>query len=50
MRPYTDEEWETLPYAVLTSDVDWDPTILDYSLDDNEEWFDVKEYDETCRK
>ncbi len=29
MRPYTDEEWETFPHVIFTSDADWDPTILD---------------------
>lgn len=42
MRPYTDAEWNTLPHVVMTSDVDWDPTILDGEFpasptsDDNE--------------
>ena len=26
----TDEEWENLPHVILASDVDWDPTMLDY--------------------
>ena len=30
LRPYTDDEWEDLPYIILTSDVDWDPSVLDY--------------------
>ncbi len=29
MRPFTDQEWDTLPHVVLTSDVDWDPSMLD---------------------
>jgi len=29
MRPYTDDEWESLPHVVMTSDVDWDPGLLD---------------------
>ena len=29
MRPYTDQEWESLPHIVMTSDVDWDPALLD---------------------
>jgi len=41
MRPYTDDEWDTLPHVILTSDVDWDPTVLDHDLDDDEEWYDA---------
>ena len=37
MRPYTDDEWDDLPHLVLTSDIDWDPSILDNTIDDNEE-------------
>jgi len=29
LRPYTDTEYETLPHVIMTSDVDWDPSILD---------------------
>jgi hypothetical protein len=33
IQPYTDEEWDTLlPHIILTSDVDWDPTVLDHTL------------------
>ena len=39
MRPYTDDEWDTLPHVIWTSDNDWDPSILNYNLDDNDEWF-----------
>ena len=42
LRPYTDEEWDTLLYAVLTSDVDWDLTVLDYLAEENKEWFDAQ--------
>jgi hypothetical protein len=41
VRPYTDEEWDTLPHVILTSDVDWDPTVLDHNLDDDDKWFDA---------
>jgi hypothetical protein len=41
IRPYTDHEWETLPHVVWTSDNDWDPTVLDHSLDDDSNWFDA---------
>lgn len=35
IRPYTDSEWETLPHVILTTDVEWDPAILDYEQEDN---------------
>jgi hypothetical protein len=35
MRPYTDEEWDTLPHVILTSDVNWDPAALDDTIDDD---------------
>ena len=38
MRPYTDEEFRTLPHLHLTSDRDWDPSILDYTVPDD--WYD----------
>jgi hypothetical protein len=41
MHPYTDHEWDTLPHVVLTSDVDWDPTVLDHNLTANNLWFDA---------
>ena len=41
MRPYTDSEWDTLPHVILTADSDWDPTVLDNDLADDDEWFDA---------
>jgi hypothetical protein len=41
MRPYTDVEWETLPHVIWTGDTDWDPTVLDHTLDDDEAWYDA---------
>ena len=29
IRPYTDHEFDTLPHVIMTSDNDWDPSILD---------------------
>ena len=40
MQPYTDEEWDTLPHVVWTSDENWDPSVLDHTLDDDDAWFD----------
>ena len=43
--PCTDEEWETLPHVMLTSEKDWDPTSIDCKVQlDNEEWFDAQNY------
>jgi hypothetical protein len=29
IRPYTDDEYDTLPHVFLTSELEWDPTVLD---------------------
>jgi hypothetical protein len=41
IRPYTDDECIKLPHVILTSDVEWDPTIADHTLTDDETWFDA---------
>ena len=41
MCPYTDHEWDTLPHVLWTSDIDWDPSVLDVSLTDDMHWFDT---------
>ena len=41
LRPYTDEEWDTLPHVHWTRDSDWDPAIFDHEFDDDEEWYDT---------
>jgi len=42
LRPYTDEEWETLPHVIWTRDQDWDPSVFDHEFDeDGEEWYDA---------
>ena len=48
MRPYTDIEWDTYPHVIMTSDVDWDPSILDGEFPlthGQEEFFDASTYD-----
>ena len=43
LRPYTDSEWEKLPHVILTSDKDYDPTVLDCEGQvDNETHFDAQ--------
>lgn len=49
IHPFTDAgEWDTLPHVILTSDSEWDPTVLDHTsniliLDDDATtwWFDA---------
>lgn len=41
MCPYMDAEWDTPPHVILTSDVEWDPTVLDHNLDDDDLWYDA---------
>jgi hypothetical protein len=41
MRPCTDVKYELPPHVILTSDVDWDPRVLDFDIDDNDDWYDA---------
>ena len=41
IRPYTDDEWDTLPHVFLTGESDWDPSVLDHDLQDDEQWADA---------
>jgi hypothetical protein len=41
MRPYTDAEWDVLPHVILTGDIDWNPSVLDHDLADDEQWYDA---------
>ena len=38
MRPFTDSEWDSLPHVFMTSDLDWDPSVLDFKHE-AEDWF-----------
>ncbi len=29
IKPYSDDDWETLPHIFFTSDAPWDPSIFD---------------------
>lgn len=40
IRPHTDHEYETLPHVFLTSEMEWDPTVLDHEYHDVSEWGD----------
>jgi hypothetical protein len=47
MVPYTDKEWKELPHVVLTNGAEWDPTVLDNTLSDKDDWYNiVKEPDD----
>ena len=45
IHPYIDNAWNTRQYVILTSDDARNPTILDYSIDDNDAandyWYDA---------
>ena len=41
IRPYTDYEWNNLPHVFLTSEKEWDPSVLDHEFPDDEQWGDV---------
>ena len=41
VRPYTDDEWETLPHIHWIRDSDWDPAIFNHEFhDNNDKWDD----------
>lgn len=36
LRPFTDDEWKTLPHVVMTSKAKWDPSVMDYAMSGGE--------------
>jgi hypothetical protein len=38
IRPYTDQEFDTLPHIILTSELEWDPSVLDHIFKMDEQW------------
>jgi hypothetical protein len=38
IHPYTDQEFETLPHVILTSELEWDPSVLDHEFKEDEQW------------
>jgi hypothetical protein len=40
IRPYTDQEFDALPHAIMTSELEWDPPVLDHKLKEDEQWGD----------
>lgn len=41
IRPYSDAKWNNLPHVCLTSDVDWDPSLVDCCISHDETWYDA---------
>ena len=41
LRPYTNKEWDTLPHVFLTNELEWDPSVLDHALANDERWYDA---------
>ena len=43
MRPFTDEEFDTLPHVILTADENWDPRVNDHKISDGDTYYDAME-------
>jgi hypothetical protein len=41
MQPPNDAEMNALPHVIFTGGDEWNPTILDHSLTDKEDWYNV---------
>jgi hypothetical protein len=41
VRPYTDQEFETLPQVMMTSELEWYPSVLDHEFKEDEQWGDT---------
>ena len=41
-RPPTPEEVQTLPHIIMTSDIDWDPSIYDNTIDEMDQFYDAE--------
>jgi hypothetical protein len=39
MQLYTNQESDLLPHVILTGDGNWNPSVLDHSLTDYEQWY-----------
>jgi hypothetical protein len=40
IRLYTEQEFETLPHVILTPELEWDPSVLDHEVKEDESWGD----------
>jgi hypothetical protein len=45
IRPYTDHEWDNIPHVIHTSELEWDTSVLDHDLKEDEQWREVPELD-----
>ena len=41
MSPYSSTELYTLPHVILTSDIDWYPSVIDSTKPKYDSWFDT---------
>jgi hypothetical protein len=41
IRPYTDQEFDILPHVILTSELEWDTSVLDHIFKASEQWGEV---------
>jgi hypothetical protein len=50
--PYTDDKYDTHPHVFLTSNSNWNPSVLDYDGDDNTQWYDttIHAFDDSLRR
>ena len=42
-KPFTDDEWESLPHIIMTSDDVWEPEKFDHVLTKSNEWYDQQQ-------
>jgi hypothetical protein len=45
IHPYTDHEWDNLPHGILTSELEWDPSVLDCDFNKDEQLGEVPDLD-----
>jgi hypothetical protein len=38
IRLYTDQEFDSFPHVILTSELEWDPSVLDHIFKEDEQW------------
>jgi hypothetical protein len=36
--PYADNEWDNLPHVSLTSELEWEPSVLDHEFKEDVQW------------
>ena len=46
--PYSDKEWDNFPHVILTSELEWDPSVLDLDIDYGKKWYDAISDDPDC--